>query len=277
MSAPAKTPNGQAHPVVADDGEILTQAIEQTDRTLNLVGNETLAAIVGAEIDMQISTAKRYPRSYTKFRDRAISMACCDEEIAGSCFYTLPRGGKSITGPSIRLAEIVAACWQNIRVNTRIVSETDRFITAQATCHDMENNVAATVEVQRRITNKNGRKFNDDMIQMTGNAASSIARRNAIFAVVPYSYVREVEKRARETSIGKAETLVVKRDKMVKHFASMGVKPEQLCRAVEKHGIEDIGLEELLTLRGIATALKDGVTTIEQSFPANERQPGEDG
>ena len=72
--------------------------------------NETaLYLLTKAEIDTQISTAKAYPRSLTKFRDNALSMATFSEDIAAACTYALPRGGSKLEGPSIRLAEIVAA------------------------------------------------------------------------------------------------------------------------------------------------------------------------
>ena len=67
-----------------------------------------------AQIDVQISTANRYPRSLTKFNERAKSMVSVDLETAESCIYRRPvgkEGGsmKYVEGESIRLAEIVVA------------------------------------------------------------------------------------------------------------------------------------------------------------------------
>ena len=75
----------------------------------DLAGGGTLSVLSRAEIDVQITTAKRYPRSVTAFRREAEEMATLDEETAGSMFYVLPRAGKNIEGPSVRLAEIVGS------------------------------------------------------------------------------------------------------------------------------------------------------------------------
>ncbi|MFM7859586.1 MAG: hypothetical protein ACKO96_48585, partial [Flammeovirgaceae bacterium] len=137
-----------------------------------------------AEIDTQIATAKAFPRSEKMFMDRAISMATVTEEIAQSCIYALPRGGKPIEGPSVRLAEIIVASYGNLRSSARIVDNDGKMITSQGVCHDLENNTAVSVDVKRRITDKNGKTFNDDMQVVTGNAANAIAFRNAVFKVV---------------------------------------------------------------------------------------------
>src|SRR4051812_48501652 len=72
-----------------------------------------------AEVDIQISTAKRYPRSIRNFKQQALEMATFDEETAEGCFYSLPRGGKPIEGPSARLAEIVLSAWGNVRADAK--------------------------------------------------------------------------------------------------------------------------------------------------------------
>ena len=43
-----------------------------------------------------------------------------DPKTAEGCFFSLPRGGKRLEGPSIRLAEICAATYGNLRCGSRI-------------------------------------------------------------------------------------------------------------------------------------------------------------
>src|SRR4051794_13584258 len=78
-------------------------------------------AITRGEIDMQIRTARAYPRNITTFKREALALACLDEETASSMFYVVPRGGKMIEGPSIRMAEIVGSAFGNLRYGARIV------------------------------------------------------------------------------------------------------------------------------------------------------------
>lgn len=228
---------------------------------------DVMSPVTRAEVDIQITTARAYPRSIQAFKQQALAMATLDEETASGCFYALPRSGKSIEGPSVRLAEIVLSSWGNIRAGARVINVGDRELTAEGVCWDLEKNIQVSVQVKRRITDKNGRRYNDDMIVVTGNAAASIALRNAVFKVVPMVFTRAIYGAARQVAIGDAKTLVAKRDAMVTYFSKMGVPVDRLCVAVGKAGVEDIGLDQLATLKGIATAIKDGDTTIEEAFP----------
>ncbi len=227
----------------------------------------SLENITRAESDIAITTAKNFPRSISKFRQDAMTMATIDPEVAASCFYKLTRGGKTIEGPSVRLAEIVASAWGNLQFGARIIEEGDRFVVAQGVAHDLEKNVKTTVEVRRRITNKEGVRFSDDMITVTCNAASSIALRNAVFKAVPFTYAKTIFEQAKRVAIGDVKSLSTRRQQMVEAFAKMGVTEDMLLNHVEKVALEDIGLGEIETLIGTFTALKDGDTTIEEQFP----------
>lgn len=246
------------------EGEVVADTLE---------GSATLMALNASEIDTQIATAKRYPRSLKTFRNEALEMATLTEEIAGECIYNLPRGGKSIEGPSARFAEIVASAWGNCRAGARVIGEDDRFVTAQGVFIDLQRNVAITYEVKRRITDKEGRTFKDDMIGVTSNAACSIALRNAVLKGVPKAFWRDIYAASKKTAIGDASTLATRRANMIEAFGKMGVTPDKIFALLEVSGEQDITLDHLGTLRGTFTAIKEGDTTIEQVFDARE-QPG---
>lgn len=231
-----------------------------------LDGGGALAALNRSEIDMQVATAKRYPRSMATFKKQAVEMACLDEETAGTMFYALKRGGKVIEGPSVRLAEVVGSAFGNLRYASRVVAIDDKFVTAQGMCLDVEKNIAASVEVKRRITNSSGQRYNDDMITVTSNAACAIALRNAMFKVVPMGLVKPIYDVARQTSIGNAQSLDKRRGALVDWFGKVGVAVEQLVAWAGKKGIEDITTDDLIQLRGLATAIKDGDTTVDEAF-----------
>src|SRR3954451_2190446 len=84
---------------------------------------QALDAQTRGEIDIQIATAHRFPRSVKKSLQEALSLATVDEDTAGACGYELPaRAGSDsnepIKGPSIRLAEIFASCWEYLRIGS---------------------------------------------------------------------------------------------------------------------------------------------------------------
>lgn len=258
----------------AVDANFEDEGGEQKGQGLAVVGGSALEAITRGEIDMQVATAKRFPRSISKFKSDAVTMATLDEETAASCFYTLKRAGKVIEGPAVRLAEIVATCWGNIRTQARVIAEDGRFVTAQGIAWDMERNNLASMETQRRITNSKGHTYSDDMIGVTANAAAAIAYRNAVFKIVPNALVRAVYREARKAALGDAKTLVQRRQAAIEWFAKAGISLQQLLAYLERGGIDDIGLEELGILTGTRTAITEGTTTLDETFPPEALKSG---
>lgn len=221
-----------------------------------------------SEIEQQIATARRYPRSIKRFRDEALQMVTLSESVAEQCIYALPRDGKTIEGPSARFAEVVASAWGNCRAGSRVVDDKGEFVVAQGVFHDLERNVAITYEVQRRIVDKHGRRFKTDMIGVTANAACSIALRNAILKGVPKAFWEDMYGAARQVIMGDIKTLANRRAAAVAAFQKFGVSPEQIVAKLGIAGVEDITLEHLVTLKGLLTAIRDGDTTAEDAFDA---------
>lgn len=226
----------------------------------------TVALLNKSEIDMQIATAHKYPRSIKHFRDETLAMVTLNERVAESCIYALPRDGKIIEGPSARFAEVVASAWGNCRAGARVVADQGDFVTAQGVFHDLERNVAITYEVQRRIIDKRGNRYKPDMIAVTGNAASSVALRNAILKGVPKAFWDDMYQEARRVVMGDFKTLANRRADAIKMFQTFGITDVQIFAKLEVAGVEDITLEHLVTLRGLLTAIREGDTTPELAF-----------
>lgn len=225
-------------------------------------------ALARAEIDQQITTARAYPRSIDRAMKNILTLATLDEETAQECIFALPRGGKPIVGPSIRLAEIIVSQWGNNRASARVVhvDRVEKFVEAEGVFHDLETNTATCARVRRRVSDSKGRLYSDDMIIVTGNAACSIAKRNAILGGVPKGVWRRAYEHAERVIAGTAETLVVTRDKTMKAFAAFGVTPERVCASIGVSGLDDIALGHIPTLRGMYAALKNGEATVEEMF-----------
>jgi hypothetical protein len=237
--------------------------------------NLSLMLITKAELDMKITTAKAFPRSLAVFMDKALSMATINEDIAASCSYALPRAGKTIEGPSVRLAEIVCAAYGNICSGARVIDNDGKTITAQGICHDLETNNSVTVEVKRRILDKYGKTMSEDMQVVIGNAACAIAYRNAVYKVVPAAFIDDIYEKTKEVARGTAETLIKKREKALTHFRNLGVKDDQICEVLNIKKIDDIDIDKLSVLRGFVSAVKDGEATIQEIFApkSSEEKP----
>lgn len=238
------------------------------DGPLAVLAAPVLETLTRTEIESQMKWAYDHPRNLAKVKAEAMEMATIDEDTAAGCFYSLPaRGGTPIEGPSVRLAEIIASTWTNMRAASRIIEIGQSFVTAQGVCHDLEKNVCRSVEVKRRITNKNHVRYSEDMIGVTCNAAMSIAFRNAVFQVVPMLYTHTICRAARAMAIGSAETLGKRRQEMVSHYQKMGVHAALVLQSIGRDSIDDVTLKDLETLVGIANAIKDGDMSVDEAFP----------
>ncbi len=70
--------------------------------------------------------------------------------------------------------------------------------------------------------------------------------------------------------MGDFSTLANRRADALKALVAFGVTQEQVFAKLGVEGAADIGLDHLVTLRGLITALKEGDTTPEQAFAADD-------
>lgn len=225
-------------------------------------------AVERANVDSQVATAKRYPRDIRRSIDNSVVMATMNQETAQSCSYALPRGGKPITGPSVHLAKIIVSNWGNMRTEAKVVQITDKQVISRGTCWDLETNVASAFEVRRSIIGKNGQRFSDDMITVTGNAANSIAYRNAVFAVIPKAITDRVYYAAQKFITGDlsdSDKLLKVRTGVLNNFKNnYGITEEEVVKMCGKQTANQIGADEISMLMGTIQALKDGDTTVDE-------------
>ena len=232
---------------------------------------DVLQALNRAEIDIQIATAKQYPRDINAVLNKIATYATMDRETAEDCFYVLRREDKQgnvnvIEGLSVRMAEIIAGAWGNLRVQARIIGNDGRQITAQAICHDLETNFAVSKEVKRSIVTKKGYTFSEDMQVVTGNAACSIALRNAVLTVIPKAVTKRIINEVKQVALGQSIDLEQSRQNVIQYFAKLGVKQEQLFLYLGVKSAQEIDKQKIFELRATANAIKEGTTTVEECF-----------
>lgn len=225
-------------------------------------------AVERANVDSQVATAKQYPRNLMRSVNNSIAMATMDYNTAQSCGYALPRGGKPITGPSVHLAKLVVSNFGNIRAEAKVVQITDKQVISRGTCWDLENNVATAFEVRRSIVGKGGKRFSDDMITVTGNAANAIAYRNAVFSVIPKAVIDKVYQAAQHFITGDLsdeEKLVARRKKCLDFFKDeYGITEEEVVMLCGKQTVNQIKADQIALLLGITQSLVDGDTTVDE-------------
>lgn len=228
-----------------------------------------------AQIDMQIATAKQYPRNIIRATENAVTVATLSTETAQSCNYSLPRGGRTISGPSVHLARILAQQWGNMRIEAKVTAIEQTQIVSEAVAFDLENNLAVKVEVRKPIVGRNGR-YKEDMIAVTGNSANATALRNAIFAVIPKSVTDSVYNSAKRLITGDLsdkEKLTAKRIKILNGLKDLyNVSETDVLRTLGKASVNNINADDILNLIGMIQAIKDGDTTVKLTFQAYKEE-----
>jgi hypothetical protein len=237
------------------------------------VTSNAIEVMERATIDIQIATAHAYPRSISAFTKRAKEMVAVDAETAESCIYRRPvgkdaQGNQTYTeGESIRLAEIVAASYGNLRASAMVVEMTPKYVKAVGAAHDLESNYSAKAEVVESCVKKNGQPYDERMRVVVAKAAQSKAMRDAIFRVVPKSLCKSITNLARQVIAGDERPLEQRREMVRQWLSKLSIDGARVFAVLKVKGIEDLGNDELLELTGIRTALKDGDITLDEAFP----------
>lgn len=224
-----------------------------------------ISAIEEGDRRSMVATAKQNPRSIVVFRKELLELVTLDEKIAQEMSYSLPRGDKQLVGPSVRFAEVIVYCYRNLRAGVEVVDEGSSSLTAEGRVYDAERNNGIVIRVNRNIVGKRGR-FNQDMIGVTGAAASSIAYRNAVLKYVPKGLWLDIWEKAKQTAVGSAETIGKKRMDAMQHFNQMGVTDVMVFNTLGIRGVEDIQTDELVAMKAWAREIKAGTRSIEDIF-----------
>lgn len=237
-----------------------------------------IEALERAAVDVQVSTAHRFPRTLAKFKSGALAMATLDQETAESCCYTRPVGKKKdakgawvqeyAEGASIRLAEIVAACYGNLRVASRIIEQTPRYVKCEGVAHDLESNYAGKSESFEPTVKSDGTPYSEGMRAVVAKAALSKAYRDAVFKVVPRALCKPIYEAAKKVAAGEGQTIEKRRLKAKAWLSSVKVDDARLFAALGVTDWDSITGEHLEILTGLKTAIGDKDTTVEEAFPS---------
>lgn len=238
------------------------------DGAIEVVQPSALEVMQRAEIDLQISTAHKFPRSMQKFAERARAMALIDEDTAASCIYSRPvGGGKFAEGLSVRAAEIVAASFGNLRVAATVIEQTDRYVKARGFAHDLESNYACATEVIESTVKRDGTPYDERMRIVIAKSALAKARRDATFQVVPKALFKAIEGECRKLALGEGQSVSQRRARIVQWITKLAIEPKRVWKMLGIQGEADMTDEHFLTLTGLKTAIAEGEATIDEAFP----------
>lgn len=229
-----------------------------------------------AEAIGQMQMAKAFPRDVVAARDRILN-ACTRPKLAETACYTYARGGSEITGPSIRLAEMLAQNWGNMTFGIRELEQRNGESTCEAFAWDMETNARQTKIFQVphiRYTRQGAYRLSDprDIYELVANNGARRLRA-CILGVIPGDVVEEAVEACDKTLKTKFAVTPERIKALVEKFAEYKVTAAQIEKRIQCH-IAAMKPAQMANLGKIYNSIKDGMSKPEDWFEAEAAEPG---
>ena len=250
--------------------EMISAGGEMTQTSTGTIAVQQSRVMAMTLAKMQMAIMR--PRDVQKSLER-IKVACMRQKLAEVATYTYSRGGTEITGPSIRLAEVIAQNWGHIECGIKELERRDGESTALAYAMDLETNYTNEKEFQvpHIIFTKRGAKRLTDDRDVYEKIANQGARRlrACILSVIPKDIVDEAVATCEETLKANCEITKERLDKMVHKFEEFDVTQEMIEKRIQR-SLSAITPAQFLDLIKKYNALKDGMAKVEDFFSKEE-------
>jgi hypothetical protein len=214
------------------------------------------------EVQAAMIVAKRFPRDPAASMERILA-ACMRPSLAEAAQYEYSRGGSTVTGPSIRLAEAIAQGWGNIDFGYIELEQKNRESQVMAYAWDLETNTrqSKVFSVPHiRHTSKGDYPLTDprDIYEMVANQAARRVRA-CILGVIPGDVIESAQRQCDLTLKANNKLPLDERIKeMVARYAELGISTEQLRGFIGKN-VEAFTENDVIRLGKIYRSIKDGV------------------
>lgn len=235
-------------------------------QAMSTVQSDSQRAIT--EVQAALVIAKQFPRNPIDAYDRVMN-ACQRPGLAQSAVYSYARGGTSVTGPSIRLAEMLAQNWGNIQYGIRELSSENGESTVEAFAWDVETNTRQTKVFQVphiRYTRQGTKKLTDprDIYELVANNGARRLRA-CILGVIPGDVVDAAVDQCEKTIHASADTSPEGVQKLIKAFEQFGVSKDDIEGFIQRR-VDAITPANVVSLRKIFTSLRDGMSSAKDWF-----------
>lgn len=201
--------------------------------------------------------------------------ACSQLGLAEKAFYQFPRGGQSVSGPSIQLAHALASIWGNLAYGIAELRRDDEYGQSEmrAFCWDKQKNVTAETLfiVPHMRDKKGGPERLVDLRDIYENNANNGARRvrEMIFARLPVWFRDEAVGICRETLRrgGSEKRLDERIVDMVGAFRTKGVTSAQLEGKTGRKQAE-WNADDVADLGIVFRSIDRREITVDDAFPS---------
>ena len=235
-----------------------------------------------AEIQAKMILARNFPRDL-ELCMKNILFECKNKALAEKATYEFPRGDSVVKGPSIRLVECVARHYGNILSGVKEISTSldGKKATVKAYSWDLETNFAdeKVFDVEYKRVTKNGSyAITDprDKYEMLANMGAR-RKRACIQAIIPQYIIDEAVEACQitlEESIkneNQSKSIEEIRANMLAAFKDMAdwITEEDVANVCGRP-FDNIGTKDIVKLRNLYNAIKDGFVKPEVAFKKEE-------
>lgn len=261
-----------------DDIEVYTNDPTQSamvpatshNQSAGIVAVEQSRAVAEAQAAMAI--ARAVPRDENNALLRIVN-ACKRQSFAAVAQYAYKRGGTIVTGPSIRMAEVLARHWGNLTYGYRELSRTPTATEVEAYAWDLETNtrVSRAFTVSHVREKKSGNEAitgTRDIYELVANMAQRRVRA-CILEIIPGDIVERAVSQCNKTLTEGGKPLEDRVRDMITAFSEVGVTPE-MVEARLQHKLTAIVPQELVALTSIYRSIRDGIAPREEFFSVTQ-------
>lgn len=228
------------------------------------------------EVQAAVVLAKKFPRDEAQAYER-IMKACKRKTLAEVACYAYPRGGTTVTGPSIRLAETLAQNWGNLDFGVMELEQENGESKVMAYAWDLETNVRQqkvfTVKHERKAAGQIN-KLTDprDIYEMVANQGARRLRA-CILGVIPGDIQdAALEQCDRTLASGNDKPLSDRIREMVVAFSEHAVTQQMIEKRLG-HVLAATSEQELVGLRKIYVSIRDNMAGREAFFDLGAAAP----
>lgn len=247
----------------------LTEQFNQQQQQPGVLGQASASREM-EEVKGAIFLAKQFPRNVFQSEQRILD-SCKRPALAQVAMYQYPRGGTKVTGPSIRLAEVLAQNWGNISFGVKELEQRPGESVAMAYAWDLETNVRQekTFTVKHSIGTKKGLKQLTDPRDIYEKVANDGSRRlrACILGIIPGDIVDKAIAECEETLRGNNKGPLKDRvASALKAFKEQHRVTQDMIEERFGYNAEAFTEYDYLELIKIFNSLKDGMSKVEDWF-----------
>lgn len=221
--------------------------------------------------------AQRFPRIVEDCK-ADILKECERPDLAAMAEYEYPKGGSEISGPSIRLAEMMANNWRNMTYELRELDNSGGKSVVLARAWDLQKNVQSRREFtvsHKRFTRNGSYDLTDqrEIYELVANYGQRRVRA-CILQVIPGDVVEAARKKCDQVLMARIVNVQDALNGAIEEFGRFGIDEKMIAETLGR-GLDSVTPRNIMRLRRIYASLIDGIGRPENFFKMEKVSPAQ--